>query len=181
MLGRSVIRRRLIAAGLAALVLGGAAATAPAMGLPTAPPDDTFEIAITSGGTVVAPGGALTFQGTCWSSALNAAEFGSVRGFLVAGQGLGPFDFSILVAVNHNTGAIAGSIAIPGNAPNGAYRLEVSCHTQDQYLGDGEVPFTVDGPQIITTTSSVPPRVTSSAPTAPPPARPLSTTAEFTG
>ncbi|WP_421118831.1 hypothetical protein ACE2AJ_15890 [Aquihabitans daechungensis] len=132
----------------------------------------------------MAPGGTISFAGTCWSSVLHAAQFGSVRGFRIAGPGIGPFDFMILVSVHPSTGAVSGTITVPGDAPNGAYRLEIGCSTQDQLLGTGTVPFTVDGPQITTTTSAVTSTRPSGAPTTVPipiPARPVSGRAAFTG
>jgi hypothetical protein len=146
-----------------------------------APPDDTFEIGIT-GDTTVAPGGTLTFAGTCWSSAVGVAQIATVRGFryVPLGSGVTPFMFAIRRAPDHATGVVRGSIRVPGDAPNGAYRLEISCFTEDQGLGRDEVPFTVDGPQITTTTSSTPLRAERHG-VEPPPASPQRGTADFTG
>jgi len=152
-------RTTLLLAFVVALTL--TVARQPASGVPSAPPNDTFEITITSA-TVVAPGGTISFDGTCWSSALNAAQEALVTGYLVAGPGITePFTFWVTVPVSQTAGAFSGTIAVPGNAPNGAYGLSVACSTQDQALGRGETPFSVDGPQITTTTSSVPLRAES--------------------
>jgi hypothetical protein len=153
-------RRRLIVIGAVALAVIGTAAAEAATASPTAPPNNTFEISIT-GGTVVAPGGTLSFQGTCWAAGFGAAQQASIHGYRVVGPGITPFNFSITINVNQSTGGISGSITVPGDAPNGAYSLAVFCSTQDQNLGWGETPFTIDGPMITTTTTT---STTASAP-----------------
>jgi hypothetical protein len=183
-----VRRVLLVVLGLLVLGLAGVRAAGPVAGAPAAPPNDTFEIGIT-GGTAVAPGGTLSFQGTCWAAGFGAAQQASIHGYRVVGPGIAPFNFSITTNVNQSTGGISGTITVPGDASNGAYSLAVFCSTQDQNLGWGETPFTVDGP-MITTTTTTSSTTTSSSPLHPTPgsgplhpvaAEPVRTDPAFTG
>jgi hypothetical protein len=188
--GRAIVARgtssprRLIVIGAVALALIGTAPTEAVTGSPTAPPNTTFEVTIDSG-SVVAPGGTISFHGTCWVDGFGPTQRVRVRGArrVPLGSGLEPFDFRLAFAVNASTGAFSGSITVPGDAPNGSYALVATCWTQDQLFGQGEQPFTIDGPQITTTTTtttSLPPLEVHRVP-APAPARPLRGAAELTG
>jgi hypothetical protein len=176
---------RLIVTGAVALALIGTGATQAATGRPTAPPDTTFEVAIDSG-SVVAPGGTISFHGTCWVSGVGAMHEVRVRGMRDApdGSGIEPFDFAIWVTVNSSTGEFSGTLAVPDDAPNGRYVLRTVCLTQDQVYGYGAQPFTIDGPLITTTTmttaTSTPLHI-EPVPAEPPPAVVVHGRAELTG
>jgi hypothetical protein len=145
---------RLIVTGAVALALIGTGATQAASGRPTAPPDTTFEVAIDSG-SVVAPGGSISFHGTCWVDGFGPMHEVRIRGArrVPLGSGLEPFDFAITVAVS-STGTFSGTITVPGDAPNGSYAFQANCMTQDQHFGQAQQPFTIDGPLITTTTTT---------------------------
>jgi hypothetical protein len=120
-------------------------------------------------------------RGNVLGSGFGPAQEAVIRGYRLAGAGIG---FEITIGVSHSTGGFSGTMTVPGNTTNGVYRLEVTCSTQDRYLGDSEVPFTVDGLQIVTmTTSSTTTTSTWSGLTAvpaPAPGRPLRGTATLT-
>ncbi|WP_421118832.1 hypothetical protein ACE2AJ_15895 [Aquihabitans daechungensis] len=145
-------RRRMIAIGLALVAIGGTAAMRPVAAHPTVQAITPIEITIT-GPTTVAPGDVVHFTGTCLQGA--GTQEATVTGYLVAGQGP-PFQFWYTLPAHPTTGSFTGGIRVPGNAPNGAYHLSVSCGYLDMFYGrdDTPAPFTVDGPQITTTTST---------------------------
>jgi hypothetical protein len=174
---------RLFVIGAIALALIGPLATTAATGRPAAPPDTTFEVTIDSG-AVVAPGGTISFHGTCWVDGFGPTHEVRVRAVRYApdGSGIEPFDFAITVAVNSSNGSFSGTLAVPGDALNGPYDFRTMCFTQDQVFGYAQQPFTIDGPLITTTTSttsSTPlraePHVVESSPAVPQRGRPTLT------
>lgn len=120
-----------------------------------APPDDTFDLTITSD-PIVAPGGTITFEGTCWSSIDGAAERALVRGARVLRPGTAaePFDFWAWVPVDRADGSLSGQVRVPGDAPGGRYSIQSSCTTQDQHIGVSERSVTVDGTHDVSPTTT---------------------------
>ena len=166
----------------------GIAASAAVIAVPAtaAPPDDTFEVAVTP--TTIAPGGTLSFSGTCWGEFFGPTTHVNIYGALLAADDEPQFGFEKLdVVVDLTDGSYAGTIEVPGDALEGGYRLSAQCITQDQVLGYGNASFVVEGDPIPTTTvppTSEPEIPTTQVPTPPitaPPATPKAGSASYTG
>jgi hypothetical protein len=160
----------------AMFVLGASAAAQPVVSAVTSPVSP-YELTLTSE-PIVAPGGTLSFAGIC----RDGSTQGTVRAVEVVGPEAEPFTFAVTIHVNGTTGAFWGSIPVPGGAPNGSYRLELSCGNPDVdavHALNAQL-IQVEGPPI-TTTSSTPLTVERHVPAAPPAAAPVPGTAKLTG
>lgn len=149
-----------------AIALGAGSA---AMAAPSEPPADTYSVSVAP--SVVRPGATLSYDGTCWTESIGAAQQVRlyVRRSVPLGSGLTPYGFVEVVPVE-TSGEFSGVVRVPADAPTGDWKMVTQCEIEDQVPGGAEAPFTVDGPPVVTTTTSttVPAVLTTPPPAAPP-------------
>jgi hypothetical protein len=117
------------------------------------PPADTYSVSVAP--SAVRPGGTLSYDGTCWTESIGAAQQVRlyIRRSVPLGSDLAPYGFVEVVPVQA-TGEFSGVVHMPVDAPSGDWKMVTQCEIEDQVPGGAEAPFTVAGPPIVTTTTS---------------------------